>query len=106
LKIAPFLLIGILVFLPLARPSSSAENPIQHVVVIFQENHTFDNFFGTFPGSNGIQSDPPTGVQPYHISAPITDLCHSTTCARQAFDKGKMDGFGKAEGAQAFGYYE
>lgn len=27
--------------------------PIQHVVVIFKENHGFDNYFGTFPGANG-----------------------------------------------------
>ncbi len=29
------------------------QSPIQHVVVIFKENHTFDNYFGTFPGANG-----------------------------------------------------
>lgn len=27
--------------------------PIKHVVIIFKENHTFDNYFGTFPGANG-----------------------------------------------------
>lgn len=26
---------------------------IKHVVIIFKENHTFDNYFGTFPGANG-----------------------------------------------------
>jgi phospholipase C len=28
--------------------------PITHVVVIMMENHTFDNFFGQFPGANGV----------------------------------------------------
>ncbi len=28
--------------------------PIQHVVIIVKENHTFDNYFGTFPGANGV----------------------------------------------------
>lgn len=28
-------------------------NPIQHVIIIVKENHTFDNYFGTFPGANG-----------------------------------------------------
>ncbi len=28
-------------------------NPIKHVVIIVKENHTFDNYFGTFPGANG-----------------------------------------------------
>jgi phospholipase C len=27
--------------------------PIKHVVILFKENHAFDNYFGTFPGANG-----------------------------------------------------
>ena len=27
---------------------------IRHVVVIMQENRSFDSYFGTFPGANGI----------------------------------------------------
>jgi phospholipase C len=27
--------------------------PINHVVIITKENHTFDNYFGTFPGATG-----------------------------------------------------
>jgi len=88
-----------------AAATSVATSPIQHVVVIFQENHSFDNYFGTFPGANGIQNDPPT-VHPYHITGSITDLCHSTICAHIAYDNGKMDGFPQAEGSkQTFGYY-
>ncbi len=30
-----------------------SSTPIQHVVIITKENHTFDNYFGTFPGANG-----------------------------------------------------
>jgi phospholipase C len=26
---------------------------IDRIVIIFKENHTFDNYFGTFPGGNG-----------------------------------------------------
>src|SRR5215469_452335 len=29
---------------------------IGHIVVIFEENHSFDNFFGRFPGANGFAS--------------------------------------------------
>jgi len=29
-------------------------NPIEHVVIITKENHTFDNYFGTFPGVAGV----------------------------------------------------
>ena len=28
--------------------------PIEHFVVLMQENHSFDNYFGTFPGADGI----------------------------------------------------
>src|SRR5579862_3103752 len=28
-------------------------SPIEHVVIIVKENHTFDNYFGTFPGAAG-----------------------------------------------------
>jgi phospholipase C len=31
--------------------------PIQHVIVIMQENRSFDSYFGTFPGANGIPMD-------------------------------------------------
>jgi len=39
---------------------------IEHVVILLKENHTFDCYFGTFPGANGDSSlahasDPPTG---------------------------------------------
>src|SRR4051812_25277120 len=27
---------------------------INHVVVIYEENHSFDNFYGLFPGANGL----------------------------------------------------
>jgi phospholipase C len=40
------------------------QGPIQHVVVIFKENHCFDNYFGTFSGANGVTMalslNPPT----------------------------------------------
>ena len=31
---------------------------VKYVFVIFNENHSFDNEFGTFPGANGIYADP------------------------------------------------
>jgi phospholipase C len=46
---------------------------IQHVVVIMQENRSFDSYFGTFPGADGIPAgvclpDPKHGgcVRPFH----------------------------------------
>src|SRR5215212_8266112 len=31
--------------------------PIQHIVVVMQQNHTFDNYFGTYPNAAGFPSD-------------------------------------------------
>ncbi|HET6931614.1 MAG TPA: alkaline phosphatase family protein [Candidatus Acidoferrum sp.] len=46
------------------------QNPIEHVVIIVKENHSFDNYFGSFPGANGsilpAAQDPPAGGDPRH----------------------------------------
>src|SRR5260370_16572057 len=51
---------------------------IQHVVVIMQENRSFDQYFGTYPGADGLPHQdgqftlcvpdpfPGTSVPPYH----------------------------------------
>lgn len=48
-------------------------NPIQNVVIIVKENHAFENYFGTFPGANGVTlpaaSDPPASDQPHNHAA-------------------------------------
>src|SRR5438552_3506224 len=49
---------------------------IRHVIIIMQENRSFDSYFGTFPGADGIPAntcvpDPAQGhcVRPYHDPA-------------------------------------
>ena len=61
--------------------SSGQTSKIQHLIFIVQENHSFDNYFGTFPGANGIPpgtslpyetTDTTQGyVQSYHLSATV-----------------------------------
>ena len=67
---------------------TQATNPIQHVVVIMEENHTFDNYFGDFPGvgANGITEPPASNPAPH-------DIDHSGPRTRFAIDDGAMDGF-------------
>ncbi len=58
--------------------SSEQTQKIQHLIFIVQENHSFDNYFGTFPGANGIvagtslpleTNDTTLGyVQSYHLN--------------------------------------
>ncbi len=79
---------------------------IQHVVVIMQENRSFDSYFGTYPGAEGIPmkngtpsvcvNDPQTGkcVQPYHDANDKNGGGpHGAPAARADIDGGKMDGF-------------
>jgi phospholipase C len=40
----------------LAQPASDSLARIGHIVVIFEENRSFDNFFGSFPGANGFST--------------------------------------------------
>jgi len=38
------------------KPSSQGINKVNHVVVIYLENHSFDNLYGQFSGANGLQN--------------------------------------------------
>ena len=61
-------------------------SPVEHVVIIFKENHTFDNYFGTFPGANGMtmpRSPNPPPKDPNHSHAAW--LTRETTSVRQQF---------------------
>ncbi len=45
---------------PPARPvAGTTATPIQHLVVIFQENISFDHYFGTYPNATNPQGEPP-----------------------------------------------
>jgi phospholipase C len=87
-----------------ARPSAAGAagiHKIQHVVVIMQENRSFDSYFGTFPGADGIPagvcvSDPKTGQcgKPYHDPADKNaGGPHGQANAVTDVNGGKMDGF-------------
>ena len=88
-----------------AAPIDGIHN-IQHVVMIVQENRSFDSYFGTYPSANGIpagvcEPDPLNGgcVAPFHdprdqnFGGP-----HAANNAAADIDGGRMDGFvGQAE---------
>jgi phospholipase C len=85
---------------------------IKHVVIIMQENRSFDSYFGTFPGAWGIPSgvcmpDPMTGqcVAPYHDPSDQNyGGPHGWVDASGDVDGGRMDGFiGQAEKASGCG---
>ena len=50
-------------------------NRIQNVVVIYAENHSFDNMYGLFPGANGIsRATPEQTTQLDHDGKPLPEL--------------------------------
>ena len=42
------------IVIPQALTSTAPSYPIKHVIFIMQENRSFDSYFGTFPGADGI----------------------------------------------------
>jgi phospholipase C len=83
------------------------ETPIQHVVTVMQENHSFDNYFGTYPGADGVPDDacmprdpatPSRGcVHPFHVgNRPVEDLSDTPQVAAAQRNGGAMDGFFRA----------
>src|ERR1700747_675924 len=106
-------LAGSFVGLPRLTAQATSSIPIQHFIFIIQENHSFDNYFGTFPGANGLPhgialADYPGGalVERPFLGGPIShDLEHSWVNAQLAYNNGAMDGFFWAEWKAAKHYY-
>jgi phospholipase C len=84
----------------------AARQKIKHIIIIMQENRSFDHYFGTYPGADGIPmangvptvcaNDPVTGqcIQPFHDSNDINyGGPHGYTAAMTDINNGKMDGF-------------
>jgi len=87
-----------------AQSENEPTTPIEHFIVVMQQNHTFDNYFGTYPGANGIPNEVCMPVSllepgkecitPYEITTePISDLSHSDTTFQDQYQNGKMNGF-------------
>ena len=95
------------------RPEATSQSrggihKIRHVVIIMQENRSFDSYFGTYPGADGIPGlagnpgavpcnpDPKTHVcvKPYHDTANRNaGGPHDTVDAIRDINGGKMNGF-------------
>ena len=101
---------GALAALGWGTPSAAHEvgiHLIKHVVVIMQENRSFDSYFGTYPGAAGIPMDalgrpiacvpdPQKGncQRPFHDGLDVnTGGPHAGTDARHDINNGLMNGF-------------
>ena len=85
---------------------ASGIHKIKHIIIIMQENRSFDSYFGTYPGADGIPmangvptvcvTNPLTGqcVKPYHNPQDLNHGGpHGAANASADIDHGKMDGF-------------
>jgi phospholipase C len=89
---------------------------IKHIVVVLQENHTFDDHFGRWctaaPGSNptctsgpscceAMPATDPRGTRPTVLTDSVHaqyDPPHDSTCEAAEMDGGKMDAYATAPG--------
>jgi phospholipase C len=87
---------------PSPRP---APNPIQHVVVLYQENHSFDNLLGKLCVLDARCDGATTGRladgSTIHLAKAadlVPSVGHTTNAQTAAVDGGRMDGFSTIEG--------
>jgi phospholipase C len=93
-----------------AAPTAAADgiNKIKHVVIIMQENRSFDQYFGTYPGADGLPMKdgkfttcipaPSQGkcASPYYDAADVNfGGSHGAVAAVTDINGGRMDGFVK-----------
>jgi len=116
-----------LFFLTLQAQSTSTTTPIQHVVVIFQENVSFDHYFATYPaaannsaveprfttapntppvnGLNGtLLTNNPNSAQPFRLSraqAVTCDQDHNYGDEQKSLNSGLMNKFVEAVGSSS-----
>lgn len=106
--------------LPAGMPHG-ASLPIEHIIVLMQENRSFDSYFGRLPaagkadvdGLSATATNPDANgaaVSVFHQTRYCTeDTNHSWTGSHLEFDGGKNDGFvlqNNPDGGRALGYYD
>jgi phospholipase C len=75
---------------------AGGSSPIQHIIIVIQENRTFDNMFHGFPGANTVNSGKGHGTTYTLQQIPLTwkyDLRHDHPQFLEDYDQGKDDGF-------------
>ncbi|HKE37101.1 MAG TPA: alkaline phosphatase family protein, partial [Candidatus Baltobacteraceae bacterium] len=86
---------------PVAAPQlqRSTASPIEHIVILIQENRSFDNLFATYPGADGAKNAKmSTGRTVALTKGPLQsyDIAHNHVTFETEYDHGKMDGFNLA----------
>ena len=89
--------------------ASAQQSPIQHIVVLYLENHSFDNLLGFW--CNDHPGRCPDGGMPASVTLSqggavipgvmpdiVPKVAHSVAAEKAAIDGGKMDGWQKVKG--------
>ena len=95
-----------------------ASSPIQHVIVMYQENHSFDNVLGYWCAQSGHCIGMPSQVilkggvtvTPHQAPDIVPEVVHAVASQQTALDGGKMDGWAGLTGCAGptyacIGYY-
>jgi phospholipase C len=74
-----------------------AQARIRHVIIVVQENRSFDNLFHGFPGADTVNygyahDGTRVRLQPISLTVPF-DLSNRYTDFERAYDHGRMDGY-------------
>ena len=107
-----------------ANTDPRPRTPIEHFVVLMQSNRSFDHYFGTYPGAEGVpkgtclpfdasaRTRRPSAtrrscVAPFHLGRrPVQDLPHARDVFRREYAQGRMDGFVAAQQGAGIGAVE
>ena len=96
-------------------PTAGAATPIQHLVVIFQENVSFDHYFGTYPFAANPEGEPPfyafantpsvNGLSPAALTGSLPTLANSAngSGANSALPSGPLAGRYRRPGSRLYG---
>jgi phospholipase C len=106
------------------KPKLGTLEDIEHVIIVIQENRSFDHYFGTLSGVRGFgdkvgraaftQHASGTTQRPFHLPDDcLSDLTHNWGPQHQSWDHGHMNGFLAAHdaadpagvGPETMGYY-
>jgi phospholipase C len=99
-------LVALAAFVPqgAAAKEPKPKTPIRHFISLMQQNHSFDNYFGTYPGANGIPKDvcmpinparpKAKCIKPFHIGDRVVpDLTQNEEVFTGQYRGGRMTGF-------------
>ncbi|MGH8862915.1 MAG: alkaline phosphatase family protein [Jatrophihabitantaceae bacterium] len=107
---------------PFTRAAAETPRSLQHIVIMTQGGRTFDNYFGTTPGVDGLVARTPCQlgatpdqlgcIRPHRITTPPQSSLRTGPDSQQiAVNGGRMDGFVRAQahqgsdGTAGMGYY-